>query len=86
MNAQTMVECAPRVYGPVAVRNFDARDEQRWDAFVTRCPYATFFHRIGWREIIEDVFGHRTYYLVAERDGEWSGVMRPPRKRTTHSR
>src|SRR5207247_393072 len=34
-----------------------------------------FFHRIGWREIIEDVFGHCTHYLVAERAGTWSGVM-----------
>ena len=32
----------------------------RWEAFVERCPDATFFHRIGWRDIIEDVFDHRT--------------------------
>src|SRR5207302_1138250 len=47
----------------------------KWDAFVEQCPDATFFHRIGWREIIEGVFGHRCHYLVAERGGRWCGVM-----------
>src|SRR6185437_3011547 len=43
--------------------------------FVQRCPEATFFHRIGWRDIIEDVFRHRTHYLVAERPGGIAGVL-----------
>ena len=40
-----------------------------------RCPEATFFHRIEWRDLIEDVFRHRTHYLLAERGGEVSGVL-----------
>ena len=51
----------------VSVRPFVAADAAAWDEFVQRCPDATFFHRIGWRDIIEDVFRHRTHYLVAER-------------------
>jgi FemAB-related protein (PEP-CTERM system-associated) len=61
--------------GRVIVRAFGTGDAARWDAFVDRCPDATFFHRIGWREIIEDVFGHRTHYLIAERDAEVVGVL-----------
>jgi FemAB-related protein (PEP-CTERM system-associated) len=57
------------------VRAFTAADAARWDAFVERCPDATFFHRIGWRGLIEDVFRHRTHYLLAERDGELTGVL-----------
>src|SRR5205823_8692187 len=48
-----------------AVRPFTNADADRWDAFVERCPEATFFHRIGWREIIEEEFRHRCHYLVA---------------------
>ncbi len=59
----------------VAVRPFASADTARWTAFVERCPDATFFHRIGWREIIEEVFRHRTHYLVAERSGTMSGIL-----------
>ena len=60
---------------PVVVRAFDPGEVLRWDEFVARCPEATFFHRIGWRTIIEEIFRHRCHYLLAERDGEISGVL-----------
>ena len=47
----------------------------RWDDFVYRCPGASFFHRAGWKEIIEQVFRHRALFLYAERDGEICGVL-----------
>jgi FemAB-related protein (PEP-CTERM system-associated) len=59
----------------VVVRAFTASDATRWNAFVDRCPDATFFHLIGWRTIIEEVFRHRTHYLIAERAGEIEGVL-----------
>ena len=46
-----------------------------WDAFVTACPHATFFHRAGWQRIIGDVFRHETYFLYAESDGQIQGVL-----------
>jgi FemAB-related protein (PEP-CTERM system-associated) len=59
----------------LAVREFRASDRERWDRFVFACPAATFFHRIGWREIYEDVFRHRTHYLLAERGDRIVGVL-----------
>jgi len=70
----TMLEAA-RAMGAVEVRAFEPNDAPSWEAFVMRCPSATFFHRIGWREIIESVFRHRTHYLVARRNGEVCGVL-----------
>jgi FemAB-related protein (PEP-CTERM system-associated) len=58
-----------------AVRPFATNDAQRWDRFVDRSQQATFFHRAGWRTILESVFGHRCHYLLAERDGEVCGVL-----------
>ncbi len=60
---------------PVRVRDFAPDDAARWEAFVESCGEATFFHRIGWRGILERCFGHRTRYLVAERGGELVGVL-----------
>jgi FemAB-related protein (PEP-CTERM system-associated) len=59
----------------LAVRDFRPEDAARWDAFVARCAQATFFHRTGWRRIIEEEFRHRTHYLVAERGDEIVGVL-----------
>jgi len=50
-------------------------DLARWDAFVAGCPEATFFHRAGWKEVIAQSFGHRTYYLLAERAGSLVGIL-----------
>ncbi len=47
----------------------------RWDRFVERCPDATFFHRSGWKNVIERSFGHRTRFLYAESGGEICGVL-----------
>jgi FemAB-related protein (PEP-CTERM system-associated) len=57
------------------VRLAEAGDLARWDAFVERCPEATFFHRAGWKDAIETVFRHRTFYLVAEREASVVGVL-----------
>jgi len=75
MHAEATLERAALAAGPVMVRRYEAHEAEKWDAFVAQCRDATFFHRIGWREIIEEVFRHRCHYLVAERDGRWSGVM-----------
>jgi FemAB-related protein (PEP-CTERM system-associated) len=60
---------------PVRVREFAPEDEARWDAFVARCDEATFFHRIGWRGILQRCFGHRPRYLLAERGAEIAGIL-----------
>ena len=60
---------------PLEVRDFAQGDAARWEAYVERAPEATFFHRIGWRTLIEEEFRHRTHYLVAERGGRMVGVL-----------
>ena len=60
---------------PVRVRDFATADSARWESFVERCPEATFFHRIGWRGLLEGEFRHRTHYLLAERGGVVCGVL-----------
>lgn len=57
------------------VRRSANDDAARWDSFVARCPEATFFHRIGWKDVLERCFGHRTHYLLAERGETIVGVL-----------
>ena len=59
----------------VSVRPFRAGDERRWDQFVWTHTSGTFFHLSGWKRVIERAFGHRTYYLIAERGPVVTGVL-----------
>ena len=61
--------------GDLSVRPYCESDSGAWDEFVTSCPTATFFHRVGWRRILHAVFGLRPYYYLAERDGQIVGVL-----------
>ncbi len=57
------------------VHSMQSEDANKWDKFVSTCPEATFFHRAGWRQIIERAFGHKTWFLYAEVNGEIQGVL-----------
>lgn len=59
----------------LTIREFTRQDKTRWDTFVQDCPEATFFHRAGWQRVIEDAFGHPTWFFYAERNGEIEGVL-----------
>lgn len=57
------------------VRPLERGDEARWDAFVGDAPHATFFHRVAWRDVIEQGLGHRCHYVYAERHGAITGIL-----------
>lgn len=57
------------------VRPYAEADRAAWERFVFATPQATFFHRIGWCEILRDVFRHPVHYLLAERGGAIVGVL-----------
>lgn len=59
----------------IKVRTLGNAECARWDAFVAQCPDATFFHRAGWRRVIESSFGKTCHFLFAEHAGEIRGVL-----------
>ncbi len=74
--AQTTAAITLRLLPPSTSPTSPAPAEYtRWDSFVRDCPEATFFHRAGWKTIIDKVYGHRTWFYYAERNGEIVGVL-----------
>ena len=59
----------------VTVRRLDDAGCVQWDAYCARAGQAGFFHRSGWRAIMDGVFGHRAHYLYAERAGVITGIL-----------
>ncbi len=66
---------ADRLHPQLQLKLMQPGDRPRWDAFVQRCPEATFFHRAGWQQVIEQAFGHRTWFYYVEQDGQIQGVL-----------
>ncbi|MSP02191.1 MAG: FemAB family PEP-CTERM system-associated protein [Acetobacteraceae bacterium] len=66
----------------VTIRPLDDARAQAWDAFVLAHPDGTFFHRAAWAGVIEAAFGHRTFYVQAERDGDIVGILPLARVKT----
>lgn len=60
---------------PIAVTLLQPGEESAWDSFVDEVPGGTFFHRSGWKTVIEKAFGHKAFYLVARRRGQICGVL-----------
>ena len=59
----------------IEIRALAPASAGHWDAFIAQCPEATFFHRAGWKEVIETSFGHDCPFLYAARAGEIAGVL-----------
>lgn len=57
------------------IKNFDGSMSEQWDSFVETCPEATFFHKAGWKTVIERSFQHTTHFLYAEDDGVIVGIL-----------
>jgi len=52
-------------------------DEKLWDEFVKQNDDATFFHQIGWKQLVENVYRYRPFYLMARDSGSGtiSGIL-----------
>jgi FemAB-related protein (PEP-CTERM system-associated) len=59
----------------LSVRYFDAKDKERWNQFVRDQAEGTFFHLAEWQDVLREAFGHRSHYLLAEREGQICGVL-----------
>jgi FemAB-related protein (PEP-CTERM system-associated) len=60
----------------IIIRDYNISDESRWNDYVDHHPEGTIFHRISWKKSIEQSFGHKSYYLIAEKlDGTISGIF-----------
>jgi FemAB-related protein (PEP-CTERM system-associated) len=57
------------------ILRLDQESVPAWDRFVEHCAEASFFHRAGWKQVIEQSFAHPCHYLYAERDGRIEGVL-----------
>ena len=57
------------------IKTLDESNYAQWDNFVQASTEATFFHQSGWKDVMERAFGHKSYFLYSEHNGEITGIL-----------
>ena len=53
----------------------NAGREAEWQTYVKGAPHASMYHALEWRDVLRRAFGHRSWYLMVQDDGETRGVL-----------
>jgi serine/alanine adding enzyme len=53
----------------IKIKMMQLGDEPFWDAYVRNHANAVLYHLSGWKDVIEKTYGHKSYYLIALKDG-----------------
>jgi serine/alanine adding enzyme len=57
------------------IKILENKDQPRWDRFIEENDSVTFFHQLGWKNVIEKIYGHKPLYLFAEVNGKIVGIL-----------
>ncbi|TKB07428.1 FemAB family XrtA/PEP-CTERM system-associated protein [Desulforhopalus sp. IMCC35007] len=57
------------------VRLATLKDKKSWDNYVDNCPDAAPYCCFSWKEAVEQAYGHKSCYLLAEEDGVIKGIL-----------
>lgn len=57
------------------IKKLERKDKGKWDEFVNGLDNSTIYHLSGWKDIVEEAYNLKTYYLFAEEDGEIKGIL-----------
>lgn len=50
-------------------------EEEVWDSYVLKSDQSTFYHQLGWRNVVEKTYKHKPIYLIAKEESEIKGVL-----------
>jgi len=57
------------------IYKLEREEEKAWDEYVWNPYTSTFYHQIGWKNIVEKTYKHKPIYLIAKENGELRGVL-----------
>jgi len=54
------------------ISELQREDEKAWDEYVLKTEHSTFYHQIGWRNVVAKTYKHIPVYLIAKEGGRHS--------------
>lgn len=59
----------------ITIERFEPGIAPAWDAYVNAHEHGSIYHLSLWKQLVEQQFGHATFYLYAQRNGAVVGVL-----------
>ena len=59
----------------ITINLAEQTDQHRWDAYIAGHPDGSPYHLFAWKQAVELVYGHRSYYFYAKSGGHLIGVF-----------
>lgn len=50
-------------------------DEKAWDEYVYKSNNSTFYHQLGWRNVIKKTYGHKPIYIISKENEAIRGIL-----------
>lgn len=57
------------------MRMAEENDQAKWDEYVLSHPDSSPYHFWAWKESVEQAYGHKTFYFLAEEDNHVVGIL-----------
>lgn len=57
------------------ITELQKKDEKAWDDYIAKSSNSTFYHQIGWKNVIEKTYKHKPDYLIAREEDVIKGVL-----------
>lgn len=57
------------------INELENKDVSAWERYIHRHSDSTFYHQIGWKNVIEKTYGHEAHYLIAKENGDIKGIF-----------
>jgi FemAB-related protein (PEP-CTERM system-associated) len=59
----------------MGICELEKEDERAWDEYVLKSDQSTFYHQLGWRNVVEETYKHKPIYLIAKEEAEIKGIL-----------
>ncbi len=59
----------------VNILTFSENNRKAWDKFVLSNANSSFFHLTGWKDVVEQSFGHTSHYMMAIQEKQITGIL-----------
>jgi serine/alanine adding enzyme len=51
------------------------KDRQQWDQYVQNSIQSSVYQLVGWKDVMENCYGHKTHYLIAKEADQIVGIL-----------
>ncbi len=72
---QSRVATTGKPENRIHIKAYCDTDKQVWDNFVLNSENSSFFHLIGWKDVVKQSFGHKAHFMMSVQENQITGIL-----------